>query len=104
MSPRSNPLGYVPWWDWQEGKRPPGWTAKDEAHWRGDDIPTPPWWGKPFVPEGGDPDSEEAREARRGIRAWQLAPTLDIYHALMRGENVPVGSLRPEAVKRYGLK
>jgi AAA domain len=31
----------VPWWEWQEGKRPPGWTDKDEAEWRGETTSSP---------------------------------------------------------------
>ena len=33
-----------------------------------------------------------------------LAPTLEIYWALMRGEAVPVERLRPDAVLRYGIR
>jgi hypothetical protein len=52
------------------------------------------------------PENQTAAErlARRGIRAWQLAPTPAIYEALMNGEHVPLYRLNPEAVKRYGLK
>ncbi len=49
-------------------------------------------------------DERESAEARRGIRNWLLAPNVDLYHALQRGEAVPIEMLRPEAVKRYGLK
>jgi hypothetical protein len=28
----------VPYWEWQRGKRPPGWTDADEARWRGDRV------------------------------------------------------------------
>lgn len=24
-------VGVVPWWEWREGKRPPGWTKDDEC-------------------------------------------------------------------------
>jgi hypothetical protein len=52
------------------------------------------------------PENQTAAErfARRGIRAWQLAPTPAIYEALMAGETVPIAKLNPEAVQRYGLK
>jgi hypothetical protein len=46
----------------------------------------------------------EAAEARRGIRAWLLAPTPEIYRALMLGQDVPADELSLEAVLRYGLK
>jgi hypothetical protein len=49
-------------------------------------------------------DERRADEARRGLRALELAPTLEIYQALMRGEKVPVDQLNREAVLRYGLK
>lgn len=49
-------------------------------------------------------DDRLAVEARRGIRAWLLAPTLELYQALMRGEEVPLERLNPEAVARYGLR
>ena len=26
---------FVAWWEWQKGKRPPGWTDDDEVRWRG---------------------------------------------------------------------
>jgi hypothetical protein len=48
--------------------------------------------------------SDEAEQARRGIRAWQLAPTIAIYQALMRGESVPVSALDQRAVRRYGFR
>jgi AAA domain len=31
----------VPWWEWQQGKRPPGWTDADERKWGGDPSPAP---------------------------------------------------------------
>lgn len=46
----------------------------------------------------------EAEQARRGIRAWLLAPTIGIYQALMRGETIPAEQLNAEAVKRYGVR
>jgi hypothetical protein len=49
-------------------------------------------------------DELAADRARRGIRAWLLAPTLDLYHALMRGEDIPTDQLNPDAVKRYGIR
>lgn len=36
-------------------------------------------------------------------RAWRcfvLAPTIEIYEALLRGDKVPVHQLRPEGVRR----
>ncbi len=45
-----------------------------------------------------------AHQAERGIRAWLLAPTLDLYHALMRGEQVPAELLNADALARYGIK
>jgi hypothetical protein len=49
-------------------------------------------------------DHRQADQARRGIRAWLLAPTLDLYHALMRGEEIPPEQLNLSAVQRYGLR
>lgn len=49
------------------------------------------------------PNDDEAL-ARRGIRAWLLAPDIATYEALMRGEHVPLALLNPEAVRRYGLR
>ena len=43
-------------------------------------------------------------EYRFGFKCMMLAPTLDIYHALLRGENVPLDRLNQEAVARYGLR
>lgn len=43
-------------------------------------------------------------QARRGLRALALAPTLDLYRALMRGEHVPLDLLNADAVARYGIK
>ncbi len=88
--------GCVPWWEWQQGKRPPGWTDQDERNWRGDYTGE----DKPFVYSGGIDDPE----ARSGLRDLDLAPTLEIYLALQAGEKVPLDLLRPEAVKRYGLR
>jgi len=48
--------------------------------------------------------SEDARRYRRGWKAWMLAPTLDIYRALMEGQTVPVGKLDPEWVTRFGTR
>jgi hypothetical protein len=56
---------------------------------------------------------EEAAERRRqreyeeyvfGFKAMMLAPTIEVYHALLRGEDVPLHMLNQEAVSRYGLR
>jgi hypothetical protein len=39
-----------------------------------------------------------------GFRAMMLAPTIELYHALLRGEDVPLHMLNQEAVARYGLR
>lgn len=39
-----------------------------------------------------------------GFRAMMLAPTLEIYHALLRGEDVPLELLNQKAAIRYGLR
>jgi hypothetical protein len=49
-------------------------------------------------------DDREAAEARRGLRALALAPTLALCQALLRGEQVPLEQLRQDAVRRYGLR
>ncbi len=46
----------------------------------------------------------EAQTAERGIRAWLLAPTIDVYQALLRGEKVPAEKLNADALARYELK
>lgn len=46
----------------------------------------------------------DAELARRGIRAWLLAPDIPMYEALMRGESVPLAKLNADAVRRYGLR
>jgi hypothetical protein len=51
-----------------------------------------------------DRERREREEANRGWWAWMLAPTLEIYRALMAGESVPVESLDPEWVARLGLR
>jgi hypothetical protein len=43
-------------------------------------------------------------DAEAGLRAMALAPTIPVYTALMRGEQVPIEALDQEAVKRYGLR
>lgn len=48
-------------------------------------------------------DPRWEQEANRLWRAMMLAPTLSICRALLRGECVPVSSLRPEWARRYGL-
>lgn len=49
-------------------------------------------------------DDLRAERARLGLKALALAPTLDLYHALVRGEEVPLEKLVPEAVVRFGLR
>jgi len=46
----------------------------------------------------------EDAEYRIGFKAMMLAPTIELYHALLRGEDVPVELLNPEAVSKYGLR
>ena len=47
---------------------------------------------------------EQEAEYQVGYRALLLAPTLEIYRALIQGENVPVELLDQRWVKRYGLR
>ena len=42
--------------------------------------------------------------ARRGWRAMMLAPTLEIYRALLAGESVPAESLDQTWVARFGRR
>lgn len=51
-------------------------------------------------------ESEQQAHAEyvRGFKNLMLAPSLEIYWALQRGEAVPIDQLRPEAVKQYGLR
>jgi hypothetical protein len=48
-------------------------------------------------------DERDDLEAQQGIRNWLLAPTLEIYRALQRGEQVPLHRLNETAVRVYGL-
>ena len=41
---------------------------------------------------------------QRGSKAWRLAPTLEVYQALLRGESVPVDQLDHEWFVRLGGK
>jgi hypothetical protein len=43
-------------------------------------------------------------EARRGFKAFMLAPTLPLYLALMAGEKVPWWMLTAEQARRFKLK
>jgi hypothetical protein len=49
-------------------------------------------------------DDREADQARRGIQAWLLAPTIPIYQALIRGETVPPEQLNQEALRSFGIR
>jgi hypothetical protein len=48
--------------------------------------------------------SAAARLARRGIKAWLLAPDIATYEALMDGQTVPRAKLNGHALRRYGLR
>jgi hypothetical protein len=52
----------VPWWEWQEGKRPAGWTERDERRWRGETVSTSERCG---VCRQGIPDDELFDETTR---------------------------------------
>jgi hypothetical protein len=41
---------------------------------------------------------------RRLWRAFMLAPTIEVCEALLRGEEVPLGQLDQEWVRRFGLR
>jgi hypothetical protein len=49
-------------------------------------------------------EQRQREEANRGWRAMMLAPTLEIYRALLRGESVPVSALDPLWVRRFGVR
>jgi len=51
-----------------------------------------------------DLDARLDEQARRGLRALELAPDLATYRALLRGEQIPIDRLNATAVKRYGLR
>ena len=42
--------------------------------------------------------------SERALRAFCLAPTLEIYRALLAGGRVPIELLDQEALSRYGLR
>jgi hypothetical protein len=41
---------------------------------------------------------------QRGSKAMRLAPTLDVYHALLRGESVPIDRIDQKWFIRLGGK
>jgi hypothetical protein len=43
-------------------------------------------------------------DARRLWRILMLSPTIEIAEALLKGQTVPIESLDPEWVKRFGFK
>jgi hypothetical protein len=49
-------------------------------------------------------ESEVGRAYARVWRAMMLAPTIEICEALLRDEKVPIDRLRPEWVRRFGLR
>lgn len=49
-------------------------------------------------------DQRRSVEAERGIKAWLLAPTPELYAALMAGERVPWNKLNYVQAMRYGLR
>lgn len=53
-----------------------------------------------------DPDRIRWRTQyeKRLARAVMLAPTIEICEALLLGEDVPISSLDPDWVRRYGLR
>jgi hypothetical protein len=48
-------------------------------------------------------ESQEREESLEVIKAMRLAPTLQVFEALLRDEEVPISELDPEWVKAYGL-
>ena len=49
----------------------------------------------------------QRREAERWRRVWRalvLAPDVEVFEALARGESVPLSRLDPEAVERFGRR
>lgn len=48
--------------------------------------------------------TELAAEARRGLKAMALAPTLELYRILLAGERVPWMVLNYFPAMRYGLR
>ena len=52
------------------------------------------------------PENQSAAErlARRGLKAWLLAPTIDVYEALMAGQTVPESKLNAKIAHRYGRR
>lgn len=49
-------------------------------------------------------DAQRELDAVRGLQAMQLAPTLDIYRALIAGEDVPKDRLDPKWRRAYGIR
>lgn len=48
-------------------------------------------------------DSRERRQHLAFIKALRLAPRIEVFEALMRGEKVPRSALDPKWLKAYGL-
>lgn len=46
---------------------------------------------------------QQEEEYRQGFKALMLSTSLATYHALLRGEEVPISQLDPKWVERYGL-
>lgn len=60
---------------------------------------------RPIGPElSPQMQADRRAEADRIYRAWMLAPTIEIYEALMKGEDVPISALDPVWVDRFGMR
>lgn len=71
----------------RQGTRPHGYTT----------------WQQYLDEDAAAHAAAQQEEYRRWKRAMRLAPTPDIYLALLRDEPVPVEALDPEWARRYGL-
>lgn len=63
-----------------------------------------PSWSDYMADVEREVDREAILEARRGIKAMRLAPTLEVYEALLNGQPVPNDQLDQTWARRYGIR
>jgi hypothetical protein len=51
-----------------------------------------------------DWEHQDTLDVERGLKVLALAPTVEVYRALWRGEAVPLDRMNREGVLRYGLR
>jgi hypothetical protein len=92
----------VPWWQWQEGKRPAGWTERDEQRWSGEGSARVLRSSRGChlcrqpIPEDEGPDDfrqvllDNGLKVRACLRCWCLWPRdQKLFPAFGYGRGVP---------------